>query len=150
MPRQAIPSSTDSLCLPTPPCLLLSLLRRSAYRVTYSDALGNISSSHLRREQRPTPTRRGSAGAEPSDSASWPWLLQLRTRFPVFGGWKAAFDVGYTLPLMHSPPQPPEELQPSPASLSGVGVEGVALRDGSFLLCLEAPGLALPGVSTRD
>lgn len=99
----------------------------TAWGVSFSDALGNVSSSNLRRV--------GSDG-----STSLPQqLLQLRPRYPVFGGWRVAFDVGYSIPLL-LPLSPP--VGTSPAGT----VTGAALADGTFEIVVEAPGLALPQV----
>jgi len=56
-----------------------TLLPPSASDVYYRDEIGNISTSNLR---------------EDDDSVE----LELRPRFPLFGGWKTHYVVGYNLP----------------------------------------------------
>ncbi len=62
-----------------------SLLPTLATDVYYRDEIGNISTSNLR-----TPSSKKSA--EPLD-------FELRPRFPLFGGWKTHYTVGYNLPV---------------------------------------------------
>ena len=52
----------------------------NAHSVYYRDEIGNISTSHLRSDSRKTE-------------------LELEPRFPLFGGWKVAFTLGYSVPL---------------------------------------------------
>ncbi|KAJ0963765.1 hypothetical protein J5N97_028887 [Dioscorea zingiberensis] len=59
---------------------LLARLPPRVHSVYYRDEIGNISSSHLR-----------------SDSLKSE--LELEPRYPLFGGWKATFVIGYGLPL---------------------------------------------------
>ncbi|KAF5199020.1 Dolichyl-diphosphooligosaccharide--protein glycosyltransferase subunit [Thalictrum thalictroides] len=59
--------------------LLLRLPPR-VHSVYYRDGIGNISTSHLR------------IGAKKSE-------LEIEPRYPLFGGWKATFVIGYGLPL---------------------------------------------------
>lgn len=55
-------------------------LPANVHSVYYRDENGNISTSHLRHDFRKTE-------------------LELEPRFPLFGGWKTAFTLGYGLPL---------------------------------------------------
>ncbi|KAM1141095.1 hypothetical protein ACFX19_041806 [Malus domestica] len=59
---------------------LLARLPPRVHSVYYRDGIGNISSSHLRTEYLK------------SD-------LEIEPRYPLFGGWKATFVIGYGLPL---------------------------------------------------
>ncbi|XP_061999986.1 dolichyl-diphosphooligosaccharide--protein glycosyltransferase subunit 1B [Rosa rugosa] len=59
---------------------LLARLPPRVHSVFYRDQIGNISSSHLRTDYRR------------SD-------LEIEPRYPLFGGWKATFLIGYGLPL---------------------------------------------------
>ncbi|TYH51250.1 hypothetical protein ES332_D10G259700v1 [Gossypium tomentosum] len=59
---------------------LLARLPPRVHSVYYRDEIGNISSSHLRTD---------SLKSE----------LQIEPRYPLFGGWKATFVIGYGLPL---------------------------------------------------
>ncbi|KAG0553504.1 hypothetical protein KC19_12G016600 [Ceratodon purpureus] len=52
----------------------------NAHSVYYRDEIGNISTSHLRSDFRKTE-------------------LELEPRYPLFGGWKVAFTLGYCVPL---------------------------------------------------
>jgi oligosaccharyltransferase complex subunit alpha (ribophorin I) len=52
----------------------------NARSVYYRDEIGNISTSHLRSDFRRTE-------------------LELEPRYPLFGGWKVAFTLGYSVPL---------------------------------------------------
>lgn len=56
-------------------------LPADAADVYYRDEIGNISTSHVRL---------------PSSQGVW---LELTPRFPLFGGWKTVFYMGYNLPL---------------------------------------------------
>lgn len=56
----------------------------TAADVYYRDEIGNISTSNLR-----TPSRRNNEPAE----------LELRPRFPLFGGWKTHYTIGYNVPV---------------------------------------------------
>lgn len=70
--------STCSL-FPTNHILRQTLLPASASDVYYRDEIGNISTSNLR---------------EGDDSME----LELRPRFPLFGGWRTHYVVGYNMP----------------------------------------------------
>ncbi|XP_008805205.1 dolichyl-diphosphooligosaccharide--protein glycosyltransferase subunit 1B [Phoenix dactylifera] len=59
---------------------LLARLPPRVHSVYYRDEIGNISSSHLR------------IGSQKSE-------LEIEPRYPLFGGWKATFVIGYGLPL---------------------------------------------------
>ncbi|KAK6929185.1 Ribophorin I [Dillenia turbinata] len=59
---------------------LLALLPPRVHSVYYRDEIGNISSSHLRSDSRKSE-------------------LEIEPRYPLFGGWKATFVIGYGLPL---------------------------------------------------
>ncbi|XP_074286656.1 dolichyl-diphosphooligosaccharide--protein glycosyltransferase subunit 1B [Silene latifolia] len=59
---------------------LLARLPPRVHSVYYRDNIGNISSSHLR------------VGLRKSE-------LEIEPRYPLFGGWRATFVVGYNLPL---------------------------------------------------
>lgn len=58
---------------------LQTLLPASARDVYYRDEIGNISTSHLH---------------ETDDGVE----LELRPRFPLFGGWKTNYYIGYNVP----------------------------------------------------
>lgn len=59
--------------------ILQTVLPASASDVYYRDEIGNISTSHLRILD---------------DSAE----VELRPRFPLFGGWKTHYILGYYVP----------------------------------------------------
>ncbi|XP_052199306.1 dolichyl-diphosphooligosaccharide--protein glycosyltransferase subunit 1B [Diospyros lotus] len=59
---------------------LLAILPPRVHSVYYRDEIGNISSSHLRTDYRKSE-------------------LEIEPRYPLFGGWKATFVIGYGLPL---------------------------------------------------
>ncbi|KAF9674883.1 hypothetical protein SADUNF_Sadunf10G0173500 [Salix dunnii] len=59
---------------------LLASLPPRVHSVYYRDEIGNISSSHLRTDYRKSE-------------------LEIEPRYPLFGGWKATFVIGYGLPL---------------------------------------------------
>ncbi|XP_047322597.1 dolichyl-diphosphooligosaccharide--protein glycosyltransferase subunit 1B [Impatiens glandulifera] len=59
---------------------LLARLPPRVHSVYYRDGIGNISSSHLRRDSRKSE-------------------MEIEPRYPLFGGWKATFVIGYGLPL---------------------------------------------------
>lgn len=63
-----------------------TLLPPSAADVYYRDEIGNISTSNLR-----TPSKL-SKTIEPLD-------FELRPRFPLFGGWRTHYTIGYNLPI---------------------------------------------------
>lgn len=56
-----------------------TILPASAKDVYYRDEIGNISTSHLH---------------ETDDGVE----LELRPRFPLFGGWKTNYYIGYNVP----------------------------------------------------
>jgi len=58
---------------------LKAFLPASAKDVYYRDEIGNISTSHLRQK---------------TDIAE----LEIRPRFPLFGGWKTHYMIGYNVP----------------------------------------------------
>lgn len=60
-----------------------TLLPSTAADVYYRDEIGNISTSNLR-----LPGKSGK-----------PAELELRPRFPLFGGWKTHYTIGYNLPV---------------------------------------------------
>ncbi|XP_059628321.1 dolichyl-diphosphooligosaccharide--protein glycosyltransferase subunit 1B [Cornus florida] len=60
--------------------LLLARLPPRVHSVYYRDEIGNISSSHLRTDSRKSE-------------------LEIEPRYPLFGGWKTTFIIGYGLPL---------------------------------------------------
>lgn len=62
-----------------------SLLPTLASDVYYRDEIGNISTSNLRKPSR--------------NKASQPLEFELRPRFPLFGGWKTHYTIGYNLPI---------------------------------------------------
>lgn len=62
-----------------------TLLPSSAADVYYRDEIGNISTSNLR-----VPSK---------ISKGEPVELELRPRFPLFGGWKTHYTVGYNVPV---------------------------------------------------
>lgn len=59
---------------------LLAVLPPRVHSVYYRDEIGNVSSSHLRTDSRKSE-------------------LEIEPRYPLFGGWKATFVIGYGLPL---------------------------------------------------
>ncbi|XP_068663490.1 dolichyl-diphosphooligosaccharide--protein glycosyltransferase subunit 1B-like [Aristolochia californica] len=59
---------------------LLAILPPRVESVYYRDEIGNISSSHLRTD------------AQKSQ-------LEIEPRYPLFGGWRATFTIGYRVPL---------------------------------------------------
>ncbi|CAA6663139.1 unnamed protein product [Spirodela intermedia] len=59
---------------------LLARLPPRAHSVYYRDEIGNVSTSHLRGDSRKTE-------------------LVIEPRYPMFGGWKTSFTIGYGLPL---------------------------------------------------
>lgn len=59
---------------------LLARLPPRVHSVYYRDEIGNISSSHLRGDSRKSE-------------------LEIEPRYPLFGGWKATFVIGYGLPV---------------------------------------------------
>jgi oligosaccharyltransferase complex subunit alpha (ribophorin I) len=59
---------------------LLAKLPPRVNSVYYRDEIGNISTSHLRTDLRKSE-------------------LEIEPRYPLFGGWKATFIIGYRLPL---------------------------------------------------
>ncbi|EPS65640.1 hypothetical protein M569_09136, partial [Genlisea aurea] len=59
---------------------LLALLPPHVHSVYYRDEIGNISSSRLRSDSRKSE-------------------LLIEPRYPLFGGWKATFIIGYGVPL---------------------------------------------------
>ncbi|KAL3830539.1 hypothetical protein ACJIZ3_019341 [Penstemon smallii] len=59
---------------------LLAKLPARAHSIYYRDEIGNISTSNVY-----------------SDSAKT--LLEIEPRYPMFGGWRTAFTIGYGLPL---------------------------------------------------
>lgn len=62
-----------------------TLLPSTAADVYYRDEIGNISTSNLRMPGK-------SSKGEPAE-------LELRPRFPLFGGWKTHYTVGYNVPI---------------------------------------------------
>lgn len=63
-----------------------TLLPPAAADVYYRDEIGNISTSNLR-----------ASGAR--NKLSEPLDFEIRPRFPLFGGWKTHYTVGYNLPI---------------------------------------------------
>ncbi|OVA00654.1 Ribophorin I [Macleaya cordata] len=59
---------------------LIAKLPPRAHSVYYRDEIGNISTSHLWGDSRKT-------------------VLEIEPRYPMFGGWRTAFTIGYGLPL---------------------------------------------------
>ncbi|KAI3921942.1 hypothetical protein MKX01_005631 [Papaver californicum] len=59
---------------------LIAKLPRGAHSIYYRDEIGNISTSHVWGDSRKT-------------------VLEIEPRFPIFGGWRTAFTIGYGLPL---------------------------------------------------
>ncbi|KAK1382477.1 Dolichyl-diphosphooligosaccharide--protein glycosyltransferase subunit 1 [Heracleum sosnowskyi] len=59
---------------------LLAKLPPRVHSVYYRDGIGNISTSHLRSDFKKSE-------------------LEIEPRYPLFGGWKATFTIGYGLPL---------------------------------------------------
>lgn len=59
---------------------ILARLPPRVHSVYYRDEIGNISSSHLRTDSRKSE-------------------LEIEPRYPLFGGWKATFVIGYGVPL---------------------------------------------------
>ncbi|MCL7044242.1 hypothetical protein MKW94_002497 [Papaver nudicaule] len=59
---------------------LIAKLPRGAHSIYYRDEIGNISTSHVWGDSKKT-------------------VLEIEPRFPIFGGWRTAFTIGYGLPL---------------------------------------------------
>ncbi|KAJ3681992.1 hypothetical protein LUZ60_014565 [Juncus effusus] len=59
---------------------LIARLPPRAHSIYYRDEIGNISTSHLWGDSKRT-------------------QLEIEPRFPLFGGWKTTFTIGYSLPL---------------------------------------------------
>ncbi|KAK8960214.1 Dolichyl-diphosphooligosaccharide--protein glycosyltransferase subunit 1B [Platanthera guangdongensis] len=59
---------------------LLAKLPPRVHSVYYNDEIGNISTSHLRTDYQQSE-------------------LEIEPRYPLFGGWKATFVIGYSVPL---------------------------------------------------
>ncbi|KAL1820701.1 hypothetical protein ACET3Z_015570 [Daucus carota] len=59
---------------------LVAKLPARAHSIYYRDAIGNISTSNIYGDNTQT-------------------LLQIEPRYPMFGGWKTSFTIGYGLPL---------------------------------------------------
>ncbi|CAL1355272.1 unnamed protein product [Linum trigynum] len=59
---------------------LVAKLPPRAHSIYYRDAIGNISTSHVRGDSKKTE-------------------ILIEPRYPLFGGWKTAFTIGYGLPL---------------------------------------------------
>ncbi|OAY50309.1 dolichyl-diphosphooligosaccharide--protein glycosyltransferase subunit 1A [Manihot esculenta] len=59
---------------------LVAKLPPRAHSIYYRDEIGNISTSHLRADSKKTE-------------------LLIEPRYPMFGGWRTAFTIGYSLPL---------------------------------------------------
>lgn len=59
---------------------LLAMLPPRAHSIYYRDAIGNISTSNIYGDSSKT-------------------LLEIEPRYPMFGGWKTSFTIGYGLPL---------------------------------------------------
>lgn len=59
---------------------LVARLPTRAHSIYYRDDIGNISTSHLWGDSRKT-------------------QLEIEPRFPLFGGWRTSFTIGYGLPL---------------------------------------------------
>lgn len=59
---------------------LLAKLPPRVHSVYYHDEIGNISTSHLRTDYQKSE-------------------LEIEPRYPLFGGWKATFVIGYSVPL---------------------------------------------------
>ncbi|CAA6655250.1 unnamed protein product [Spirodela intermedia] len=60
--------------------IFLATLPPRVHSVYYRDEIGNVSTSHLRSDQHKSE-------------------LEIEPRYPLFGGWKASFVIGYGLPL---------------------------------------------------
>ncbi|KAJ4808015.1 Dolichyl-diphosphooligosaccharide--protein glycosyltransferase subunit 1 [Rhynchospora pubera] len=73
---QANPSMSGASSFRT----LVARLPPMSHSVYYRDEIGNISTSHLRGDSQGT-------------------QLEMELRFPMFGGWKISFSIGYSLPL---------------------------------------------------
>ncbi|XP_039135074.1 dolichyl-diphosphooligosaccharide--protein glycosyltransferase subunit 1A [Dioscorea cayenensis subsp. rotundata] len=58
----------------------IAMLPPRAHSVYYRDEIGNISTSHLWSDSKMT-------------------YLQIEPRYPMFGGWRTSFTIGYGLPL---------------------------------------------------
>nr|GEW87637.1 dolichyl-diphosphooligosaccharide--protein glycosyltransferase subunit 1A [Tanacetum cinerariifolium] len=59
---------------------LIAMLPPRAHSIYYRDAIGNISTSNIYADSSKT-------------------LLEIEPRYPMFGGWKTSFTIGYGLPL---------------------------------------------------
>lgn len=62
-----------------------TFLPHSALDVYYRDEIGNISTSNLRMPSK-------SNKAQPAE-------IELRPRFPLFGGWRTHYTIGYSVPV---------------------------------------------------
>lgn len=62
-----------------------TLLPHSAADVYYRDEIGNISTSNLK-----VPSK---------NNKIQPVELELRPRFPLFGGWRTHYTIGYNIPV---------------------------------------------------
>ena len=62
-----------------------TLLPPNSADVYYRDEIGNISTSNLRAPSKNKPN-------DPVD-------IELRPRFPLFGGWRTHYTIGYNLPI---------------------------------------------------
>jgi len=60
---------------------IVAMLPKYAHAVYYRDIIGNVSTSHLREERHHK-------------------ILEVDPRFPMFGGWKTDFQIGYGLPAI--------------------------------------------------
>ncbi len=88
---------------------------RSAWGITFADDLGNISTSRIRLcDWEDAPSLDAATGTHDIDTATTQpqrqqcsrlhrrQILELQPRFPIFGGWRADFEVGFANPLADS------------------------------------------------
>lgn len=110
----------------------------NAHSVYYRDEIGNISTSHLRSDFRRTE-------------------LELEPRYPLFGGWKVAFTLGYSVPLqdlVFKAPDGSRYLNVSFGSpFSTVVVDKLILKvvlpEGSYDMSVSVPFAAEQGLEKR-
>jgi oligosaccharyltransferase complex subunit alpha (ribophorin I) len=94
---------------------LTAILPMGAKNVYYKDVVGNISTSNLRQEKKRS-------------------VLELRPRFPLYGGWKCSWFHGYTLPFYpHLTPSSsnPEKITftlPMSPTIGGLTLENAKMK----------------------
>merc|ERR1719350_68815 len=102
---------------------LKATLPPNAHRVSYTDRIGNISSSHFRRGRKRS-------------------TLEIDMRYPLFGGWSTDFEIGYDAPasdfLMVDPAHPEQVMlnvsfaSPFKTPVTDFMTVQVALPEGAY------------------